>query len=308
MLMSLLPGLRQLRAPVAAGAVWLLVLWFSGGEELLDNDHRGALLDSIVKLCDLLGRPISLALLAVCAYLIGMVSKEISQRLDRVIGAMAHRFRVPTMLIPAQHPDRFGEYLLIAYFVDKLSERFSQEKAIQQLLAVEWLKHCTEDHSSEDAPPSRALPKGHPLGQAATSEKVIDIAQAEPLARRTLIEGVVDLEWYARQVIEQRLRLVRNMAVVEPQIYNLIDRFFGEAEFILELILPISALGLIVTLRYSFAGILLILLAIAFVQTAIRPRFEGYGYLYAAIVSGKLDFGELADLTSGPVRLKEVYE
>jgi hypothetical protein len=74
MLMSLLPGLRQLRAPVAAGAVWLLVLWFSGGEELLDSNHRGTLVDSVVKLCHFLGRPISLALLAVLrlSYRIGI--------------------------------------------------------------------------------------------------------------------------------------------------------------------------------------------------------------------------------------------
>jgi hypothetical protein len=161
MLMSLLPGLRQLRAPVAAGAVWLLVLWFSGGEELLDSNHRGTLVDSVVKLCHFLGRPISLALLAVCAYLTGLVSKEVSQGLDRVLGRMARQVKVPTILIPAQRPDRLGAYLLVAYFSDKFSERFFQEKVIQQLLAAEWLRRHAGGHSPEGASPSRALPKDH---------------------------------------------------------------------------------------------------------------------------------------------------
>jgi hypothetical protein len=43
-------------------------------------------------------------------------------------------------------------------------------------------------------------------------------------------------------------------------------------------------------------------------QIVDRPLVEGYGYLYAAISAGKLDFGELTEWTSGTLRLKQVVK
>jgi hypothetical protein len=120
--------------------------------------------------------------------------------------------------------------------------------------------------------------------------------------------AVQHLEWYARQVTEQRWRLVRNVAVAEPEIFNLIDRYFAEADFIRELIFPLSALGLVIAIRFSLAGIILIVLSLALMQIVDRPLVEGYGYLYAAISAGKLDFGELTEWTSGMLRLKQVVK
>jgi hypothetical protein len=308
MLMSLLPGLRQLRAPVSAGVIWLLVLWFSVGEELLASPRRAPLINSVLDLSRLLGRPISLGLLAVSTYVIGVLSGEASDWLNRATGGLAHIFRIPAGLIPARRPDRLGEFLLMTYFMDVFSERLAKEAVLQHLLAAEWVSRREVDGSAGNGSSSGELPRSHPLSSATSIEEVVTIVGSEPLARREIIDYVVDLEWYARQVTEQRWRLVRNVAVAEPEIFNLIDRYFAESDFIRELIFPLSALGLVIAVRFSPAGIILIAPSLALMQIVDRPLVEGYGYLYAAISAGKLDFGELTEWTSGTLRLKQVVK
>jgi hypothetical protein len=298
MLMSLLPGLRQLRAPVSAGVIWLLVLWFAVGDGLLASPHRAPLINSVLDLSRLLGRPVSLGLLTVSTYVIGVLSGEASDWLNRAAGALAHIFRIPTGLIPARRPDRLGEFLLMTYFMDVFSERLAKEVVLQHLLAAEWVSRREADSGAGNGSPSGELPRSHPLSSATSIEEVVTMVGTEPLARREIIDYVVDLEWYARQVTEQRWRLARNVAVAEPEIFNLIDRYFAEADFIRELIFPLSALGLVIAIRFSLAGIILIALSLALMQIVDRPLVEGYGYLYAAISAGKLDFGELTEWTS----------
>lgn len=79
MLSSLLPGLREVRAPLAAGFVWLVALWFlldprwtrdSAAEGVIGSTNR--LMDSM----NLLGQGV---VLSFAAYLVGSLSCSCSR-------------------------------------------------------------------------------------------------------------------------------------------------------------------------------------------------------------------------------------
>ena len=74
MLMSLLPGLRDLRTPLATGYAWLIVGWLLASELLPSKDAatRGAA--ALYRLGDLVGGPAVLAGVSFAAYLVGSLT------------------------------------------------------------------------------------------------------------------------------------------------------------------------------------------------------------------------------------------
>jgi hypothetical protein len=73
-LASLLPGLRQVRTPLAVGYIWLLILWYIFGDYALSEASRN-LFSGIFELSALLGKGAVLAAITFTAYLIGTITK-----------------------------------------------------------------------------------------------------------------------------------------------------------------------------------------------------------------------------------------
>lgn len=71
MLASLLPGVRDLRTPLAVGVVLLLAAWVAFGELIPGPDQAGGLLARIYDASEVLGAPSTLAVAGFVAYLIG---------------------------------------------------------------------------------------------------------------------------------------------------------------------------------------------------------------------------------------------
>ncbi|MEH0543979.1 hypothetical protein QA802_13055 [Streptomyces sp. B21-105] len=74
MLTSLLPGMRNLRAPLAAGSLWLMALWLAIGRELPKPDSASGVLADLYDAADWAGKPAVFAALAFAAYLLGAIS------------------------------------------------------------------------------------------------------------------------------------------------------------------------------------------------------------------------------------------
>jgi hypothetical protein len=72
MLASLLPGIRELRAPLAAGYVWLLGLWLSLRAMSVSADYSTGIYRYMVDLANWAGKPVVFAASAFVAYLIGI--------------------------------------------------------------------------------------------------------------------------------------------------------------------------------------------------------------------------------------------
>ena len=74
MLTSLLPGLRELRAPLAAGYIWLLAWWLAFEPRLADRAEATDLLQSLYRLDDALSGFGLAAVASFVAYLAGSLS------------------------------------------------------------------------------------------------------------------------------------------------------------------------------------------------------------------------------------------
>src|SRR3954451_24364847 len=86
-LANALPGFRDLRGPVVAGYLWLLVLWIAFTPDLDSRPPAGFAAD-VYDLAQDLGRVPIFAALSVAAYLIGSLSLEFVQmglRLGRTL-------------------------------------------------------------------------------------------------------------------------------------------------------------------------------------------------------------------------------
>jgi hypothetical protein len=98
-LSSLLPGLRDLRAPLAAGYIWLLNIWLLFGDDIPSQEEASGAFESLYRLGKFvpqLGKGIAISFVA---YLIGALSQSASNSLlggwrrfiDRVIDAQNPR-------------------------------------------------------------------------------------------------------------------------------------------------------------------------------------------------------------------------
>jgi hypothetical protein len=73
-LASLLPGLRDLRAPLAAGYIWLATFWVAWGRKQTDLEHRQGLIGDAYQLAHTAG-PLAIgAALSFAAYVLGILS------------------------------------------------------------------------------------------------------------------------------------------------------------------------------------------------------------------------------------------
>ncbi|MBY8878023.1 hypothetical protein [Actinacidiphila acidipaludis] len=71
MLSFLLPGLRELRTPLAAGYIWIANLWITIGGRLPSKDPGHGPLSAAWKFGQFLGKPALLVVLSFAAYLVG---------------------------------------------------------------------------------------------------------------------------------------------------------------------------------------------------------------------------------------------
>src|SRR5688572_3660556 len=78
MLANLLPGLRELRTPLAIGWIWLIALWIASGRILPSSEDTGIeLLRQAFSTAALLGQATVIGALSFVAYLLGsLLEKE----------------------------------------------------------------------------------------------------------------------------------------------------------------------------------------------------------------------------------------
>lgn len=115
MFASLLPGLRDLRTPLAVGLLWLMLLWVWFAHVIPDPDSATGLLSQLYRLSGLFGSAVLLTMLSFAGYVLGLLlsSLHIDWRLIRAA--------LPEMLRPLSWQ---SSHLLVARYqvaIDKAS-------------------------------------------------------------------------------------------------------------------------------------------------------------------------------------------
>ncbi|MEU5887685.1 hypothetical protein ABZ835_12740 [Streptomyces sp. NPDC047461] len=88
MLMNLLPGLRELRTPLACGYMWLLSIWIAWHEKIPTRAEATGVMRSLYELSSTLGKPAVLAALSFTAFMIGSLLEIRSATLFPIISRL----------------------------------------------------------------------------------------------------------------------------------------------------------------------------------------------------------------------------
>jgi hypothetical protein len=102
MLMNLLPGLRDLRTPLATGYIWLISLWLVLHGRIPARQHAHGAALAVYQLHDEIGRPASLAAVSFLAFVVGQaqVNPDLIVRSLRRIAPRVQALRWPALISP----------------------------------------------------------------------------------------------------------------------------------------------------------------------------------------------------------------
>ncbi len=249
MLTTLLPGLRELRAPLAAGYIWLLAWWLAFEPRLAARAEATDVLSSLYRLDDALSGFGLAAVASFVAYLAGSLSMTLFSR------GLKSLFRGKVALADEEsrlEPLSASALRALGHLARETRERMESSLALSDTRPSELvgeLRGYPPSRHPAIAPPgfhSRRARLRRRLGRLARPAMLTaDSTTPDPDAvteARLLRAAVDDLP----QVLQVRL-LGR-----DPDLFAAVDRHRAEVEFRLAVIPPVLALAAVAVTRLSF--------------------------------------------------------
>jgi hypothetical protein len=263
-LTNLLPGVRHLRAPLAAGLLWLLIGWLLGHEAILSrvDDHSGAV-DALVRLKDALS-PVGLAAaLAFVAYVIGVLWTPVPPRLAAWLRPYCLRLASIATLMATHRPLRRRDWKRIRRYAPSDEARVQTLISRKGFRALETLGAKAVMEINEvvrgTAPPEISdswwRRNGQDVGFLAAADHVRALTDARDLLHAEAADSadfdaqfVVTTEKTARAVLDELDLVARRLISEQPEQYSEVDRLRAEGDFRLAVSLPLAlALTVIAT-------------------------------------------------------------
>jgi hypothetical protein len=286
MLASLLPGLRDLRAPLAAGYLWLVAGWLYFAPQLpvSVNDAQGVLKD-IYRVVDVSG-PVAIAAgLTFAAYMVGILSTGLLSRPMRAITTgvpvvLLYLLALPVVLLAGVLPGRWHQYTNRIY--DAVGERESGaivpwmgkrlmfpgdrvEKLVVRRIGANVLREeLYRDRLMVRLTANNLIEFMRMIGYPAfkhpdssTPEEIRNrvlryLDSLQQVAAGALVRCVVQVEHHARDIIDE-LHLIPERMVGDKPIYERWDRLRAEGEFRQAVVPPIVATIAVLVARGVFS-------------------------------------------------------
>jgi hypothetical protein len=238
MLGNVLPGLRELRAPLAAGYLWLVTLWLVWGDKVpTGNERKAPPLDRLYRLEPIVSS-VGLAIVAsVAAYVVGSIAIDIQTWLGR---QLLKRF-----------PGR-GESFRLTEAGERVLRRASRleigdlevRRASVGADAVAADLVARVDVSANEADATRDQVKAIGSTMAAQDDARPDRASRAEMAE--LAPPVANLDASVRNLLKTRL-----LAVSQP-LHAEVDRPDAEATFRMALWPPLTLLVMYLAIQVSW--------------------------------------------------------
>jgi hypothetical protein len=271
---NLLPGIRELRAPLAAGYLWLIAAWFLLHDSVPTEHEASGLLADAYDLADAVGRVGVAAAVAFVAYLIGSLSLWISASLESVGGPVAGvsvpgRKRIREFVLPVdaeRYPEaphrldssRDGWYPAYDFrWVDRIGFRLSEagRNALQRAVDTTYqalLGHCRAEKLAElfraediDVNLSDIVPAF--MQEADEARSTAERLYTDVEGRNEFIRNM-GLPLYVYTEFDKiELRLLTD----SPSLYAAIDRKRAESEFRLAITPPLFVLAIFFSWSWS---------------------------------------------------------
>lgn len=287
MLASLLPGIRDLRVPLAAGVVWLTSVWVATGWLVPAVDDFSLLGRQIVSLASAAGGSVAVVVIGFVAYLVGIVlsplrlPKRLFPRSEKVLGRYVEtRFREFALLEIRKAEARGVTPALVAENFPELANfGYDDGDTHTKYRHIEW-----EEDESRDG--------GVPLSQYIEARDWEYIRKSLP-------------DRFLARLTEDRSTIDTALQDGSKELYSKYDRDKAEAEFRHGVALPLVVLSVSLAIRagLEFAGafglIFLVGLAIAYyLEVSGRQKDqEANDLLIQTILLGKVQSPAMRSLT-----------
>ena len=325
-LASLLPGLREIRAPLAAGYLWMAFLWLVLRTRIPGAQEADGIIGGIYEISAAAGRPAVLAAVSFLAYVAGVLSAAVSGFLlalfsqstatasIRVTEARRRAARLIRWLDPARRrpfyhgPTATTERFESPIALGQRGVRLLREVVIERLterLATEGLR--PDDQVSEQL--NRIIDKRLADEVREALEQATDRSRPRA-ARRLLVEQYTDIDAYVAALAGDLPLLPARLLGRDQELYGAYDRLRAEAEFRASIALPMVPLACALTAQIDRLWLLALALpALLFAEAIIRNRAAGdlLAEALRAQRTESLGIRAVEEISSGPLRLMEHY-
>lgn len=295
MLSNLVPGIRELRAPLAAGYIWLAFGWLVWGRHFPDLKHSTGLLKEIQTLGHSAGTPSVGVALSFAAYLIGVLSVALS---DWLLKNRAERLTgVAVSLMKSKMFRRAGLRLM------------NQETTVKNML--EWavrqrLKSRHVDYLL-DSMVNPSIIESDFLGMFRS--KMIHPSRGKNTLSAFILSGISpsDIDEYDTDLLNSEARdgiaknlvdsMVSDLPLVparllghDAELYDNYDRQRAEAQFRAAVAVPLIPATIALSIAMgSLVVLVIILMAIVLLATTYQKRQAADFVLAEAICAGRVD-------------------
>lgn len=280
MLSSLLPGLREVRAPLSSGFVWLVSLWFLFEPRWGRIDHEGGWISSAGRLMgtlDIVGQG---AVLSFAAYLLGSFSVFVFSR--------------PLLSLVEMSLDGPSRRL------DGLSD-LARESLAQ--VAVDGRQRLEQALTLSGVGVDKVLGIAAPRPSAGDKSMPARTSRRGRLVAHRLTSATVLPTPEQRQERELATRVLRDLPVVanaqllgqQPEVFSAVDRSQAEVDFRAAIVPSVVALSFSVALAQrnvvAAAAAVLVgaLSAIGLMLDAARQRREANELILSLMEHGRID-------------------
>lgn len=298
LLSSILPGLRDLRAPITAGYMWLVAAWVAFAHKVPDVTQATGIVSDVYRMGKLVGSAASIGACSVAAYLIGLVSIWLGSTLGGLLRRRGDR------LVP-----------LVTMI---LQERLRADRQLRKIVVDGCSVHLLIDLvGSGPYPPA---PKGErryydgvlkTRGEADVREELeaplegtLKYGRKSKISRKA-IHATIDVWEHARD-LENEVRLApEKLAIGQPAVLERWDRLRSEAEFRGSIVAPLFALAVVVERRGVplVVVLLLALLGSAMARLSTLRSREATSQLVTSLEAGSVPSATISRLTDGDVYL-----
>jgi hypothetical protein len=319
MLTSLLPGLRELRAPLAAGYLWLIAAWVAFAPRIPTPETASGVLKDIYRLGQAVGKPGVIAAVTFAAYIIGIMTERVA-RLAALPMANVSAIRIRLPLVRSfPRPDRTDQ-VLVGAITDVLVRRYWDHPefrgSVSQRIAPDSADDIRRAIGDMVKYGSRSRIRLGPLNASDSNDRLENPqgvnAEADPRVKElvawaeendqklgVLLQLVIRIEEHLVSLRDDLHRVPARLVGKEQEIYERWDRLRAESEFRLSIAPPLLMLSIVLGGHLSPISLLLIIPTAYLVHEGIESRTAADIQLAESIRVERITSPPLARLKSG---------
>lgn len=271
LLESVLPGVRDVRSPLVAGALWLLLGWLVLAESIPPRDEAAGFVRQVFDLSRSAGPTTTLVVVSIVAYLIGVVNSTIADGIHRAI------VKVRAVSMPIIEPVRWQLHarrsrrqlrkrLGLSSDARDVDQYKTQMDALSPSMVGLWIRKSTAATRAAGPEPWTNTP--YEMAQRAVENAIEHGVHEAQLARQIdLVHGQIQIahEEYIDQLLTQDLGDEPSEALraADAGLYQAFDRERAEREFRVRTMLPLTILAGYVGVEIHVIGVAVAILSVA---------------------------------------------